>query len=110
MTANDHLRALLGQLSDRGRQPLDPRPVRDLPIAERNVEVGAEQHAPPRDIEAVERAERHAPVRSQSRPNNAAVSPMRLEKPHSLSYQPITRASAPSTTVVWVASKLQDAG
>ena len=45
-----------------------------------------------------------------SRPNRAAVSDMRLEKPHSLSYQPITRASAPSTTAVCVASKLQEAG
>ena len=40
-------------------------------------------------------------------PNSAAVSTMRLEKPHSLSYQPITRASAPSTTAVCVASKVQ---
>ena len=35
---------------------------------------------------------------------------MRLEKPHSLSYQPITRAIAPSTTAVCVASKVQQAG
>jgi len=41
-------------------------------------------------------------------PNNAAVSGIRLEKPHSLSYQPITRANAPSTTVVCGASKLQE--
>ncbi len=33
---------------------------------------------------------------------------MRLEKPHSLSYQPITRANAPSTTAVCDASKVQD--
>ena len=43
-------------------------------------------------------------------PNSAAVSDMRLEKPHSLSYQPITRASAPSTTAVCVASNVHDAG
>ena len=43
-------------------------------------------------------------------PSSAAVSDMRLEKPHSLSYQPITRVSAPSTTAVWVASKVHDAG
>ena len=34
---------------------------------------------------------------------------MRLENPHSLSYQPSTRNSAPSTTAVWVASKVQEA-
>jgi hypothetical protein len=43
-------------------------------------------------------------------PKNAAVSDIRLEKPHSLSYQPITRANAPSTTAVCVASNVHDAG
>ena len=44
-------------------------------------------------------------------PSRAAVSTMRLEKPHSLSYQPTTCAMAPpSTTWVCVASKEQDAG
>ena len=33
---------------------------------------------------------------------------MRFENPHSLSYQPITRAKLPSITAVWVASKVQD--
>ena len=46
-----------------------------------------------------------------SRPNSAAVSDMRLEKPHSLSYQPITRIIPPPSTLwVWVASKVQLAG
>ena len=43
-------------------------------------------------------------------PIATAVSAMRLEKPHSLSYQPITRTISPSTTAVCVASKVQDAG
>ena len=43
-------------------------------------------------------------------PNSAAVSAIRFEKPHSLSYQPMTRTSAPSTTAVCVASKVQEAG
>ena len=34
---------------------------------------------------------------------------MRQEKPHSLSYQPMTRTIAPSTTAVWVESKVQEA-
>ena len=41
-----------------------------------------------------------------SRPNRAAVSDIRLLKPHSLSYQDSTRTSPPSTTWVWVASKV----
>ena len=43
-------------------------------------------------------------------PSSAAVSDMRLEKPHSLSYQPMTRVNAPSTTAVCDASKVHDAG
>ena len=35
---------------------------------------------------------------------------MRFEKPHSLSYQAMTRAIAPSTTAVCVASKVLLAG
>jgi hypothetical protein len=34
-------------------------------------------------------------------PIATAVSPMRLEKPHSLSYQAITRTSVPFCTLVW---------
>jgi hypothetical protein len=49
-------------------------------------------------------------IRRQRLPSSDAVSNIRLEKPHSLSYQPITRASAPSTTAVCVASKVHDAG
>jgi len=43
-------------------------------------------------------------------PSSTAVSNIRLEKPHSLSYQPITRVRAPSTTAVCVESKVHDAG
>ena len=50
---------------------------------------------------------RRAPYRL---PNSAAVSDIRLENPHSLSYHPITRVSAPSTTAVCVASNVHDAG
>ena len=42
-----------------------------------------------------------------SLPNSAAVSTMRFEKPHSLSYQLSTRTSLPSTTAVCVASKVR---
>src|SRR3546814_10034986 len=39
-----------------------------------------------------------------------AVSAMRLEKPHSLSYQDSTRTKRPSITCVWVESKVELAG
>src|SRR5262249_23279406 len=40
----------------------------------------------------------------------AAVSSMRLEKPHSLSYQDSTRTKLPSITWVWLRSKVELAG
>ena len=95
----------LGQLADRWRQPLDPGQVGDAAVMDRDVQVGAQQHAAPPYGDAVERADWHYRL-----PNRAAVSTMRLLKPHSLSYQPITRASWPSTTAVCVASKEQEAG
>src|SRR6266567_475302 len=39
-----------------------------------------------------------------------AVSDMRLEKPHSLSYHDMTRTSVPPTTLVWSSAKDDDAG
>src|SRR5215469_10693035 len=43
-------------------------------------------------------------------PIATAVSAMRLEKPHSLSYQLITDTKVPSITLVWSSAKLDDAG
>ena len=158
MAADDDLGALAGELADGGRQAFDARQVGDLAVADRHVEVGAQQDALAGDVQVVERAKgheeasesplplcagevgersetgegrrtRHEPSPSPSRrrrplprsgrgvqspgyklPSSAAVSDMRLEKPHSLLYQPITRVSAPSTTAVCVASKVHDAG
>ena len=98
-----------GQLADGRAQPLDARQVGDLAVAHRHVEIGAEQHPLPRDRDAVQRPERHEPRLPYRLPSSAAVSDMRLEKPHSLSYQLSTRTSAPSTTAVWVASKVDEA-
>ena len=47
---------------------------------------------------------------NQREPKSAAVSSMRQEKPHSLSYQPTTCARPAFTTAVCVASKMQEAG
>src|SRR5437879_1971367 len=43
-------------------------------------------------------------------PIATAVSPMRLEKPHSLSYQDITRTSVPFCTLVWSTWKVDECG
>jgi len=40
-------------------------------------------------------------------PSSAATSLMRLEKPHSLSYQESTRTKRPSMTWVWLRSKVE---
>ena len=45
-----------------------------------------------------------------SLPIAEAVSAMRLEKPHSLSYQDMTRTKLPSITLVWSSAKVEDAG
>ncbi len=90
-----------------GHEPLDPRQVGNFAVAHRHIQISAQQHPFAGDLQAIERAEPHDTYRL---PNNAAVSAIRLEKPHSLSYQPITRTSSPSTTAVCVASKLHDAG
>ena len=81
--------------------------IGDPAVPHRHVQVGAQQHALARDVQPVERAEA---IGRHRLPNSAAVSAMRLEKPHSLSYQPITRAIAPSTTAVCVASKRAGGG
>ena len=45
-----------------------------------------------------------------SLPIATAVSTMRLEKPHSLSYHDITRTSVPSSTLVWSMWKTDECG
>ena len=45
-----------------------------------------------------------------SLPIATAVSTMRLEKPHSLSYHDITRTSVPSITLVWSMAKIDECG
>ena len=43
-------------------------------------------------------------------PIATAVSAMRFEKPHSLSYHDITRTSVPFTTLVWSMWKVEECG
>src|SRR5262245_37571368 len=51
-----------------------------------------------------------ASLRHSSLPMATAVSAMRLEKPHSLSYQDITRTKVPSMTLVWSIWNVDEAG
>ena len=106
MAAHDDMCAFVREFPDRRAEPFDPGEVGDFAVPHRDVEVGAQQHALAGDIHPIQCAERH----DQRLPNSAAVSDIRLEKPHSLSYQLITRASCPSTTAVCVASKVEEAG
>ena len=52
------------------------------------------------DVDARHKAG-HDEITYSSFPIATAVSAMRLEKPHSLSYQDITRTSVPFYTLVW---------
>src|SRR5882724_6789103 len=87
----------------------------------RHVEIDAEQHPFALHIGLIEGAKvRHAdnsPTRcvasrrdQNSFPIATAVSAMRLEKPHSLSYQDITRTKVPSMTLVWSMWKIELCG
>ena len=73
----------------------------DLAVLHRHVQVEPDQDRAPGHLQILEGAQaRHRPPRAQSVPRIAATSFMRLEKPHSLSYQEATRTSWPSSTLV----------
>ena len=83
---------------------------RDPAVLHRDVEIDAEQHAFAFNVGVVETAKgglhqyadtgTHRAHGHPSLPIATAVSIMRLEKPHSLSYQDITRHNVPSMTLV----------
>jgi hypothetical protein len=63
MRHDDNLGAFRDQRLDGRRQALDTRRIGDLAVLDRDVQIGADQHALPPDIEIVERAEpRHGPL------------------------------------------------
>src|SRR5262245_56228358 len=107
MREQDLLAALFGDLADGGRDALDARQVGRLAFFHGHVEVDADEHALAPDVGLIEGAKhpgRHGHVVQDgqiSLPIATAVSTMRFEKPHSLSYQDITRTSVPSITLVW---------
>ena len=114
MREQDHLGALVGELGDRRRHALDAGRVGDHAVFRRHVEVGAHEHALALHVGMVEGSKRgHGPSRRRrqiSLPIATAVSAMRLEKPHSLSYHDITRTNVPSITLVWSMWKIEECG
>src|SRR5436305_14670894 len=99
MREQDQLAALVGDLGDGRRAALDARGIRHLAVLHRDVEVDAYEHALAGEVSLIKCFERHRKRRLSriqiSFPIATAVSAMRLEKPHSLSYHAITRTSVP---------------
>src|SRR6516165_6875514 len=120
MGEQDHLTALVSNLADGGSRALDAGRVRDLAVFDRHVEIDTHEYAFAPHVGLIEGAEhisglrasscepkppqrdaRSSPAGQISFPIATAVSTIRLEKPHSLSYHAITRTSVPSITLVW---------
>ena len=106
MRQDNDLRTGIGEQRQRRHRRRQPRHVADVIAVHRHVEVGADDDAPaPDGTNVVQRAE-HQTRRAIS----VAVSTMRFEKPHSLSYQLTTRTRCPSSTVVSRLSIVDEAG
>ena len=116
MRQHNHLGASGQQLLDCRQDAVDACRVAYDPILYRHVEIDADEHALALDVEPIDGADagkvRFAPavhiggagdIRGSDVVHinlliTTAVSFMRLEKPHSLSYQATTRQKVPSTT------------
>ena len=112
MRRDHHRGAAPERVPDRGYGRPDARVVGDVAgVVLRHVQVGADEHALAADVEIGEALEFH---RRRGGDYFAAisatvVSSIRLEKPHSLSYQLDTLTSRPDT-LVSVESNVDDAG
>src|SRR5437899_1365956 len=120
MGEQDNLSAFVRDLTDGRSDALDAGQVGDPAVLNGHVQVDAHEHALAANVDVIERAEHvsrlagwavepRRPQREEcssqrdqiSLPIATAVSIIRLEKPHSLSYHDITRTSVPSITLVW---------
>src|SRR5208337_3189040 len=127
MGEHDDLAALVGDFGDRRSDALDARRVGHAAVLSGNIEVDSQEDALAGDIDVVERAEwfAHGQRRAGADPGRpmvlgskaeaqmsfasaTAVSAMRCEKPHSLSYQDRTRTKVPSMTLVWSRWKTEE--
>src|SRR5690606_16762960 len=104
--ADHHAGARVAQRAERGQHRPDPAVVGDAAAVEGHVQVGAQQHPPPRHALAKQVVE--CPHHRDA-PTYFTTSTRRLEKPHSLSYQPTTLTWLP-ITFVSRESKMQEAG
>ena len=100
-----HGRAARQRVADRGHRRAYPRVVGDVAgIVLRDVQVRTDEYALAADVDVGESFEIHLAFTSAT-----VVSSIRLEKPHSLSYQLETFTRRPDT-LVSVASNVDDAG
>ena len=109
MGKQDDLAALVGDLGDGRRHALDAGGIADLPSSIGTLRsTRTSTRLPLRSTSS--RVREVASTAQISLPMATAVSAMRLEKPHSLSYQDITRTSVPSMTLVWSMWKIEERG
>src|SRR5262249_51366630 len=106
MREQNHLAILVGEFRNRGGDALDARSVRDRAILHRHIEIDTQENAAVADVGLSERAKHH----QINLPSATAVSTMRLEKPHSLSYHDNTATKLPSSTLVWSIWNTDDRG
>ena len=101
MGEEDHLPPFSAISRMRREDALDACRIRHLPFSIGTLRSTARERACP-DVGLIEGAEGgHARLRQMSFAMATAVSAMRFEKPHSLSYHAMTRTSVPSMTLVW---------
>ena len=102
MRKNNNFTALFGELANRRKRAIEPRRIAETAILHRKIEIEPQKHAPAGKLRIVERSERFSHELGQIvRPTATAVSAIRLEKPHSLSYHDRIRTNVPSITLVW---------
>src|SRR5437763_11850930 len=95
--------ALLERLLNRRDGGADARVVGDPPDLDRYVEIGADEYPLAAQVHVGHALELHGHYFASATPTSAkatATSSMRLEKPHSLSYQEDTFTRVPSETRV----------
>ena len=102
---DEYLGALIDRVADRGQCSANARIARHLARLHRHIQILADQYA-----FATQVGIRHAQNVHAALDQASVVSSMRLEKPHSLSYQAHTLTSTPSMHLVSVASKMDECG
>src|ERR1700691_513828 len=104
MRHHEHFGARRQGLAQRRQRRTDAGIAGDHAVGHRNIQILTDQYPLAREGKVC-----HAPNFHQTAWDQAiVVSSMRLEKPHSLSYQAHTFTSVPPTTLVSVASNVEE--